>query len=293
MKQTLTFFLLLGGFLVFAQHPKSNIFLFQIEQLNDSVYRFREPKFLTDFNKNGYNNQPSFFSNDELYITVQTPFDTTQTDIFSLNLKTQTRTRVTMTTEREYSPTLMPDKQNFSSVRVEMDNTQRLWQFPVNRLGKGQPVFNLIKKVGYHCWLNSEKLALFIVEDPQNYLVVANTKDQSSVRLTTNIGRCFQLLPNGNLAYVFKATDNSWYIQELDVQTYQSKIIVKTLTGSEDFVVLPEGTLLMGKGSVLYKYHPAFDKNWLPVGDFRLFGIQKITRLAVSADKKLALVATE
>jgi Tol biopolymer transport system component len=293
MKQSLTFFLLFAVACLSAQHPKSSIFLFKIEQLNDSVYRFREPKFLTDFNKNGYNNQPFFFNNDELYITIQTPFDTSQTDIFSLNLKTQTRTRVTMTNEREYSPTLMPDRQYFSSVRVEMDKTQRLWQFPVDRLGKGKPVLNLIKNVGYHCWLSSEKVALFIVDDPKNYLLIANAKDESSVRLTTDIGRCFQILPNGNLAYVFKATDTTWYIQELDLNTYQSKIIVKTLTGSEDFAILPEGTFLMGKGSVLYKYHPAFDKNWLPVGDFRLFGIQKIARLAVSGDKKLAIVATE
>lgn len=270
--------------------PSSNIYLFQIKQVNDSLFRFENGMFLTGFNAKGYNNQPQFFSKDELFITVQTPTDTTQTDIYALDLKNRSRRQVTATEQSEYSPTLMPDRTNFSVVRVETDKTQKLWQYPLDLSDKGFPVLKSITGMGYHAWLSAQQLALFMVDEP-SFLLITDLRDERQTKLTSDIGRCFQKLPNGNLAYVYKATRDTWYIQELDLTNLQSKIIVKTLKGSEDFALMPDGTMLMGQGSVLYKFHPAFDTSWLPAGDFRDFGIKNIMRLAVNEENKLAMVA--
>jgi hypothetical protein len=62
-------FLLLANIAAAQNLPISNIFLLETEW-RDSILLFKNPQFLTGFNKLGYNNQPAFISNDELLITV-------------------------------------------------------------------------------------------------------------------------------------------------------------------------------------------------------------------------------
>lgn len=274
-----------------AQLPNTNLYLFKMTQLTDSLFHFKQAKFLTGFNLKGYNNQPQFFTNNELYFTAQAPEDSTQTEIYLLNLADYTKSRVTQSVDSEYSPTLLPDGGHFSCIRVEKDgeDTQRLWQFPINRSNNGRPVLKNVENVGYHFWVNDSMLVLFIVGEPHR-LVMANINTQKVTNITANIGRCFQRLPNGNIAFLQKISDTNWQIKALDLDTYRSSLIVPSLEGSEDFVCLPEGTFLMAKGSKLYKYNKVIDKTWLEIADFAAYGIRSITRMAVSGDNKLVMV---
>lgn len=274
-----------------AQLPNTNIYLFQMEQQGDSSFLFNNPQFLTNFNSKGYNNQPSFISNDEIYFSMGSTSENSQTDIVSLNLRSQVKTRVTQSDDREYSPTPLLEPYYFSCVRQEADgrNTQRLWFFPTDRSSQGKPLLPFQTNVGYHCWLKDEMVALFIVGDP-NKLAIANTLDKSVVTLTSNIGRCLQRLPNGNLAFIHKSTETNWKIKELDVNTMRSKTIVSSVPQSEDFVVLPNNTFLMAKGSKLFKYKIGWDTQWLEVADFGKHNLKNITRMAISKNGKLALV---
>jgi hypothetical protein len=52
-----------------AQLPTTNVYLFSIQRTGDN-FTFYNPRFLTGFNKYGYNNQPHFVSNNEIYLTV-------------------------------------------------------------------------------------------------------------------------------------------------------------------------------------------------------------------------------
>jgi len=272
--------------------PNTNIFLFDLEEESDSVFNFNNPRLLTDFNGDGYNNQPAFMSDSELYLTVGIPGDG-QTDIYKLDIEKMTKLQVTRTAESEYSPTLMPDGRSFSSVRVEMDNkqSQRLWSFPFSRTNNGKPFFPSVTNIGYHFWLDNYRVALFIVGEP-SYLAVGDVRDGSITDLTTNIGRGFQTSPAGNLAYIHKATETTWYIKEMNNETLRSRIIAPTLEGSEDFCVLPNGTVLMGRGSKLYKFHPKKDIDWLEIGDFRYYNVNAITRLAVNSRGQLVMVGS-
>ncbi|MFK7774588.1 MAG: hypothetical protein AB8F94_20785 [Saprospiraceae bacterium] len=274
-----------------AQLPNTNIFLFQMEQQSDSSFLFTNPQFLTGFNSSGYNNQPSFISNDEIYFSMGSASEESQTDIISLNLRTQVKTQVTQSEDREYSPTALLEPYYFSCVRQEADgkNTQRLWFFPTDRSSKGKPLLPVQTNVGYHCWLKNEMVALFIVGDPHK-LAIANTLDKSVVTLTSNIGRCLQRMPNGNLAFIHKGTETNWTIKELDLNTMRSKTIVATVSQSEDFVILPDNTYLMAKGSKLFKYKKGWDTNWLEVADFGKHNLNNITRMAISKNGKIALV---
>lgn len=276
-----------------AQLPSSNIYLFDMTA-GDQSFRFSNPRYLTNFNPAGYNNQPAFISDNELFITVQLP-SMAQPDIYALDLEEKTKTRVTRTPAGEYSPQRMPDYYNFSAVRQEIanrDTVLRLWQFPLNRLTNGRPLFRYLTGMGYYAWLDSRRLALFIVDNP-SYLALASTDQDEVTPIATNVGRCFQRMPNGNLAYVQKAEFGPWYIMEKNVyrSADEPRQLVATLPNSEDFVVLPSGVFLMGKGSKIYSFDPLRDSDWRELVDLRFYEINNISRLAVSNDYKIAIVA--
>lgn len=287
---SLIFLFLALPFVLQAQEiPNTSVYAFKMMQ-QGGKYHFTSPKHLSSFNPKGYNNQPNFVDNNTLYMTVQFPEDS-QTDIYELDLSTNKIARVTRTIEGEYSPTLMPNGRSFSAIRVEADgaSTQRLWQFPIDRTNNGKPVFADIEGVGYHQWLDLQKVALFIVGQPHK-LMIANQKTGSAVELLDNIGRGFQKIGSEQLAFIHKVTEDTWYIKEMNSYTYRFKEIVQTLPGSEDFIYLRDGTFLMGNGSKLYKFNRLFDKEWKEIADFKYYGITNITRLAISENGTIAIV---
>lgn len=286
---TFAFGLLLASFCQAQSLPVSNVYLLQTDW-SDTVLLFKNPEFLTGFNKQGYNNQPSFINNTELLLSVGMAQDN-QTDIYLLDLERKTKLRMTRTAESEYSPQMTPDHLFFSVVRVETDEgrSQRLWQYPLDRKDSGKPVFKYLRGIGYYHWLDRFKVALFNVAST-NYLSLGDTRDENTQHLSPNIGRCFQTSPNGRLVFVHKITDNNWMIKAMDRNTLQVEEITKTVSGAEDFVLLKDGSILMGKGSRLYRFKPVKGNRWEEVADLKNLGVYNITRMAVSGDGKLALV---
>ncbi|HLP93075.1 MAG TPA: hypothetical protein VK168_03520 [Saprospiraceae bacterium] len=272
---------------------KTDLLLCSLRKGADSLWRPDLPKFMSAFNRGGYNNQPSFFSNNELWLTVQYTSDTTQTDIVMLDLAQKTQARVTATPQTaEYSPTLMPGGKRFSVVRVEEDGNQRLWSFPIDRSDNGRVELSKVYNVGYHCWLRDTLLALFIVGDEglPHTLQSVGLKGQKTQKIASNIGRCLVKRSDGKLLFVQKPTEQTWFLKTWDPQTNTQEIVVKMPSGTEDFAMLPDGTLLAGNGVKLFQYKAPRDTDWKEVADFSKYGIRKITRLAVSKDGKLALV---
>ena len=308
---------------VHAQVEPSNIYLFEMRRTSDTTYAFNNPQWLTFFNESGYNNQPAFFGLDKLYITVQEPGDN-QTDLYELDLRNETRCKVTETPEGEYSPQLMPTRYQFSAVRQEIsgrDTLLRLWQFPTDRLSNGKPIFKYINGIGYYHWLNSTQIVIYMVDNPSR-LELAKTDTDDTQVIASNVGRCFKRMRNGNLAFVQKNDFDNWYIMEKKLNVRNTRggysrsrfrsntrpstssasstvpledlplnQVIETLPGSEDFEVLPDGSFLMALGSKLFRYNPRRDEDWREIADFRYHGIRNITRLAISRDSRLAVVA--
>jgi len=269
--------------------PASNIFLLELEW-RDSVLLFKNPQFLTNFNPTGYNNQPAFLSNSDLLITVGMANEA-QTDIYLLDLDKKQKTRLTKTAESEFSPQPTPDNLYFSVVRVETDadRSQRLWQYPLDRKDAGKPVFRFLRGVGYYHWLDRFKVALFNVATT-NYLSLGDTRDESTQHLSPDVGRCFQTSPNGRLVFVHKVTSDHWVIKAMDKNTLDVQVITPTLPGAEDFVILDNGAILMGKGSRFYTFHPLKNDGWKEAVDLKDIGVYNVSRMALSKDGKLAVV---
>lgn len=240
--------------------------------------------------RKGYDNQPSFSPDGKslLYTSMQTDG---QTDIYQYTLDAKTTTQLTRTSEGEYSPTITPDRAYFSVIRVEADKTQRLWKFPLS--GSGEPTLILphVKPVGYHSWLDSDWLALFVLGSP-NSLLLAKVSTGDTIRVATRIGRTLLKIPGKQvLSYVHKQDATHWEIRQLDLKTRKSTPITPTLEGSEDFIWTPDGTILMARGAVLYQFNPRTTAGWQSVADFSSAGITQLTRLAIDpAGRKLALV---
>ena len=297
LKNQFTLFLcLIIGYAAFAQTEKSNIYLFDIKQDKDdnSKISFVNPKYLTAFNAEGYNGTPSFFTNNELYISVRFP-TAAQTDIYKLDLESETKQQVTATAESEIAPIRMPEYYTFSAIREEKNGREevlRLWQFPVDQLTNGKLIFKYITGIEEYMWLNSREVVVYKDESPSTLSIVNTNNDEIST-IATGVGTNFVRMPNGNLAYVQKSKYEDWKIMEKNLYRRREapRTIIETLPNAECFTILPDGTFIMAKGSKLYRYNKITDDNWKEIADFRFYEIRNISRLVVSPDFKIAIVA--
>lgn len=298
MKTSILLFLTLLTWSLAAQTPpNTNVYLFDLVSTDSNGYKLAKPKFLTNFNASGYNNQPVFIGNNEMMLTVQVPGED-QTDLYHFNLADKIKTRFTGTYESEYSANFMPAFTNkkldikVSCVRVAIDEnkTQYLWQYPFDRSGEGSAILEDLTGVGYYAWSSLSKVALFIVGEPHT-LVAANVKTGDQVTITSNIGRCLQRFPNGDIAFVHMIDEKTWLLKRLNMSTYQPELVTAMLEGVEDFTLLKDGTVLMAKDSKIYKFNREKDISWKQIADLSRYGIRDISRMAVNfAGDKVALV---
>lgn len=274
---------------VFSQ--PTNVYMFDLNHPADTVFDFRNPRYLTSFNPNGYNNHPWFFEESVLYISSQMPGEA-QPEVYRLDLGNNTVAKVTATVEGEYSPMRMPDFYNFSAVRMEFqgrDTLIRLWQFPMDRVTNGRPIFKYVTNIGYYCWLNSQQVACHL-NGRISKLAIGDVRTDQFTEIDQNVGRCIRLLPSGNLMYVQKTNFGLWQLVEYNPLNQQKDIITNTLPNVQDFGVLSDGTIIMGSGSKLFKFNRLKDSDWQEIADFRFYNINNITRIAVSKTNKIAIV---
>lgn len=237
----------------------------------------------------GYDNQPAFAADGAvLYTSIR---EDGQADIYRFDPAAGSTTRLTRTAESEYSPTPLPGG-GFSTVRVEADSTQRLWRFDAAG-GSAALLLPEVRPVGYHAWIDSTRLALFVLGEPPT-LQLADTRDGLAAVVARDIGRSLHRVPGrAAVGFVDKSLGEEWWIAELDVETRRARRIARLPAGTEDFVYLPDGAALAGEGSRLLRFDRATGR-WTEVADFEAAGLRSITRLALGPDgRTLALVAAD
>jgi hypothetical protein len=240
----------------------------------------------------GYDNQPHFMMDGKSFLFTSIREDR-QADIYRYDTEKSATARVTQTTESEYSPTVMPDGKHISVIRVEADQTQRLWKFSLTG-GDSALVLEKAKPVGYHAWVDDKRVVLFILGSP-NTLQFVNAETEKAEVIASNVGRSLHKIPGSKrVSFVHKLSSDQWLIKEFDPDTLKTAVITKTLAGSEDYAWTPRGDLLMAKGAKLFKLTPKKDNDWQEAADFSSEGISGITRLAVSPKgNRIAFVANE
>ena len=277
-------FLLFGVF-INAQLPSTNIYKFTMTK-SSGKYSLKDPQILTEFNMDGYNNQPYFFNDNEIYFTTNY-YGGEQTEVAKFDLFDRILTRITYTLESEYSPTPMPGKESFSCVRVESDGrTQTLSIYPLDGIGIAKRYMNNTSNIGYHNWINEETLALFLVEAPDHNLAIADALSERRKIVLDKIGRTLKV-KNGQLFFIHKQYEDVWYIKSYDYETNKSKLVATALPGVEDFEVLNDGSLLSAQGSKLFhhKANGVDNNDWVLVKDMEAYNIKNITRIAARKNK--------
>ncbi len=104
-------------------------------------------------NRPGYDNQPSFTPDGRAVLFTSLREDK-QADTYRYDLKTGRAERLTKTSESEFSAVSAPGGKTFFTVRVEADQTQRLWQFQADG-SSPKLVLDAIKPVGYFAFADA------------------------------------------------------------------------------------------------------------------------------------------
>lgn len=242
-------------------------------------------------NRPGYDNQPSW-SPDSREILFTSVRQDSQADIYRYNVESKVTERITHSApESEYSATLLPYPKRFSAIRVEKDSTQRLWSFSPDG-NEGRPVFTDIKPVGYHTWIDTYHLALFVLGSP-NSLVLADTRTGKGEVLARDIGRSLLTLPHGGGFSFLSHHGQDWVLTVVRLKRNSTVAYITpvvTLPRGMDYVAWIGGGLIGGSGSKLYSWKPGGD--WTEVADLASSGLTRISRIAISPNHRtLAIVA--
>lgn len=269
----------------------SEIILFDLKIKNGQVVLSNAANIT---NHKGYDNQPSFHPSQPI-IYYSSFDDSSRSDIKHYNYKTAKTSNLTVTREKEYSPTVTPDNK-FISCIIQRDNgAQDLGKYPI---AGGQPevlINNLI--VGYHAWAAKDRLLLFVLGDSSsNTLRNYNLSAKSDSIIATNIGRSLHKIPGQNaMSFIQKTSAKESLVQRLDLATGIISTIASTLPGQDHITWLQNNVIVSGSADKLFSFRVGIDKEWQPViieGDISM--LKTITRLATNADNtKLAVVVSE
>jgi hypothetical protein len=220
---------------------------------------------------------------------------------------------VTSTTINLYSPTPLADGSGFSAVRVVdadpsygIESKQpSLWRFGWDGKEIG-PVIPTMR-VGYHAWIDADRLALFIVDDvPErnaHRAVLMNRTTGKQTLLTTHPGRSLGRTPDGKRATFVDQTDpEHWFLSAMGEGDSEPQKLVETPVGPEGskdrnrpqyYAWLPDGSVLMARGSSFLRWDGKAGTAFKPFAVVPDLG-GAVRNIAVSGDGKrvgLAVVA--
>ena len=235
----------------------------------------------------GYDNQPYFIprSSKLLFSSIR---ENDQSDIYEYDLNTAVLKQITSTSTSEFSPTPLKAGR-FSTVRVEEDGTQRIWEINAKN-NREMLLMPNVKAIGYHCWLNAKRLALFIVGKPHE-LHIASKPENRSEKVAENIGSALQKLDKYSVAYMDFTDSTACKIQRYNYKTGQISNICPCIQGSEYFAVTNNGNILSGSGKKLFLFSLEKQK-WELFADLSNTADLDFYRLALNKkNDKIALVS--
>jgi Tol biopolymer transport system component len=241
----------------------------------------------------GYDNQP-MFSPDGSRILFAANHDGKQFDVYAFDRATGRMSQLTRTEENENSPTVLPaglgEAGSFSVVQSELPaapgaaRVQRLWRFT----GQGQSpqlILKDIQPVGYHAWLDADKVALFVLGQP-NTLQLASVQTGKGEVLTRAIGRSLHRVPGTRrVSFVQRDGESGPYlIKEIDIDSRKVDTLTTFVEGSpeRDYAWMPDGkTLLMSAGTKVFSWIRGGQAP-VVVFDAADHALGAVTRMAVS-----------
>jgi hypothetical protein len=271
------------------QPPATDIYLFDLKQRKGEV-TLTNPKNITKHP--GYDNQP-FFHPDKPLLYYASADDSGRTDIIEYNYQTDSSRKLTATSEREYSPTVTPDKRFISCILQRDNGAQDLVKYPI---AGGQPIVLISNlTVGYHAWADDEHLVAFILPQPFT-LQWIDVKNQTEKVLAENIGRSLHKIPRQKaMSFTQQQPDKTWVIRKLSLATLTITDHAAIATEKEPLISwTPDGKILRSDDWKIYFLKTGNSSEWKQANIQSLLPLKGISRMAVSrSGKKIAVVVEE
>ncbi|TLU67637.1 hypothetical protein FE810_01440 [Thalassotalea litorea] len=243
-----------------------------VVQAEDEIYLAtltadKASKVVNITNRPGYDNQPHFTPDSKallftaMFTTGKGEDVAQQTDSMHYDLSSGQLTNLTQSAASEYSPTVTPDSEHFSVIRVGSDGKQLLWQYPltaensegvVKREAQGSALYPELYDIGYHVWLDDEELLLFVLGEPMQ-LQRANIKDKKADVVDMNIGRTLRQVPGEKLFSYNKEHGQGWqmYLYDRDQKTTHANINLPS--DNMYYAWHMDGSLLTAIGNKVYQ----------------------------------------
>jgi hypothetical protein len=269
----------------------SEIYLFDMKITNGQVI-ISNGKNIT--NHKGYDNQPSFHPSQPI-IYYSSFNDSSRSDIKYYNYETKETNNLTLTHDREYSPTVTPDEKFISCILQKDNGAQNLVKYPVAGGKPQELIWHL--KVGYHAWASETRLMLFVLDDStRNSLHYYYLEKNTDTVVAENIGRSLHKIPGQNaMSFVQKIPGKPSVIKKFDMATGVISSIITALPGQDHITWLQNAMIIMSDGTKLFVCQDKYEANWQFViveGDISM--LKGVTRLATNPDNtKLAVVMSE
>ena len=295
MKQIFTLLFICISRCCFSQSA-TEIFLFDLKIVNGQVHLSNG---VNISNHKGYDNQP-FFHPSQPIIYYSSFDDSSRSDIKFYNYLSHQTTNLTVTREREYSPTVTPDGKFISCILQRDNAAQDLVKYPIGG-GKAEVLINHLK-IGYHAWAGDNKLLLFVLDDSiHNSLHYYSLDKNADTVIAENIGRSLHKIPGQHaMSFVQKLADKEYVIKKFDMNTGVISTIIPALAGQDQLCWLQQRIIIMSDGNKLFSYRENSlaglkDRKWQAVvttGDTSM--LKGVTRLATNAgNTKLTVVVSE
>ena len=285
MKKLLFLFTFTTTFFTFSQE-NTEVFVFDISHSYEGLELLNGRNIS---NNEGYDNQPSFLSNESVVFAGN---NNGQTDISEYNLASSLQKWINSKTEGgEYSPQKFPSNSDVAAVRLDTDGMQRLYRYD-NKNGNSTEIIKDLQ-VAYFAFYNDKTMLATVLNSDKLDLVMIDLSSKSVDTMFYNAGRSLQKVPQTNsMSYSLVNDEGNLDLYLLDMKTFESFFVSELPIGIQDYVWINDTQILVGSGSRLYMYDTLGGSEWNRVASVEEYGIQNISRMAISPNgKKLALVA--
>ena len=221
-----------------VSQQNTEVYLANLSMVNGSL---NVGKISNISNNEGYDNQPSFYDDDRVL------FSSTrngQTDIALYTIENGSISWITDTPNgSEYSPLKIPGKEALSTIRLDDDGLQRLYEYDM-KTGKSKELLKDLK-VGYHLWYNEYIVVATVLIENRMDLVVSNLKDKSNFTFQKNVGRSLHKIPNSDLIGFVSKENEMLEIKSLNPISGATKTINYIWNGREDIAWLSKNKILV------------------------------------------------
>ena len=249
-----------------------------------------------------YDNQPYFMPDGTslLYTSARMKDGTEQTDSMFFSLVTGESINLTDSNASEYSPTPMPNGNDFSVIWAA-DDKQKLWRYPLYPDDKNatapSELLAKVNPVGYKAWIDLDNVLLFVLGEPHT-LQRANLIMQTSDMLDENIGPSLYTIPGTQImsftSSVGEGEDLSWILKSYNPQTHAIDVLTTLPKGAYYYGWTADGKVIAAVGAEIKQWDMKHEKSlWLTIADLSETCPKGLTRMTTNTQNtKIALVCT-